>query len=375
MRRDRPAPDPVLVETTADGHDLGGPADVSDRPEVTTVTDDEVVVWVGTEHRRYTGLAHDTVHHLDGIEVRTLPRPGGELVATIATVNDVHFGEAVCGHIEGLESLGPPIDQPNDEPPYPQTMNHAVIDDIEARHRELGGDGVSVVVAKGDLTADGTVEQYDEFLAAYHQRLGHRLVHVRGNHDAYHGGEFAAWPTQRVDVGGATLAVLDTTIPGKASGQVTDDQVAWLDELAAPTHGPPVLVFGHHHVWDPDSNERPDDYFGVHPDRSDLLVGLFARRSRLAGWFAGHTHRNRVRRFAATGLVPWVEVACTKDFPGAWAEYRIYEGGVVQAMRRATSESAVAWAERTRTLFGGLYPRYAFGGLADRCFTVVTNRP
>ena len=36
--------------------------------------------------------------------VRTLPRPGGELLCRFATVNDVHFGETQCGIIEGLES-------------------------------------------------------------------------------------------------------------------------------------------------------------------------------------------------------------------------------------------------------------------------------
>ena len=29
--------------------------------------------------------------------VRTLVQPPGELVATIATANDVHFGETMCG--------------------------------------------------------------------------------------------------------------------------------------------------------------------------------------------------------------------------------------------------------------------------------------
>ena len=42
----------------------------------------------------------------------------------------------------------------------------------------------------------------------------------------------------------------------------------------------PVLVFGHHHPWAPGSDERPDDYFGIHPDDSERLVGLVARRAR-----------------------------------------------------------------------------------------------
>ena len=48
-----------------------------------------------------------------------------------ATVNDVHFGETVCGRIHTVpdEELGVAIPRP-DEPPYPQTMNRAAIAEI-----------------------------------------------------------------------------------------------------------------------------------------------------------------------------------------------------------------------------------------------------
>ena len=94
----------------------------------------------------------------------------------------------------------------------------------------------------------------------------------------------------------------------------------------------------------------------------------------MRGYFAGHTHRNRVRRFAATGDVPWVEVACVKDYPGAWAEYRVYDGGIVQIEHRISTPEALAWTEQTRHMYAGLYHDYAFGSLADRCF-VVPARP
>ena len=92
----------------------------------------------------------------------------------------------------------------------------------------------------------------------------------------------------------------------------------------------------------------PTTYFGINPDDSERLVAVFARRPSLVGYFAGHTHRNRVRRFAATGAVPWVEVACVKDFPGTWAEYRVFEGGIIQVHRRISTPEALAWSERCR---------------------------
>jgi len=129
-------------------------------------------------------------------------------------------------------------------------------------------------------------------------------------------------------------------------------------------------VFGHHHVWSPASRQRPEKYFGINPDDSEKLIEVFARRPKLVGYFAGHTHRNRVRRVAATGDVPFVEVACVKDFPGAWAEYRVFEGGILQIVHRISRPDAVVWSEKTRAMFGGLYPQYSFGQMADRCFRV-----
>jgi len=336
-------------------------ADATAAPEVTTVGPDLAVVHAGTTVRRYEGLAPDTDHELDGVAVRTLPHPGGELLARFATVNDVHFGESRCGVVEGHEdTVGPVFESAPGDDPYPLTMNRAVVAEIEAL-------GVDAVFAKGDLTADGTDEQYRAFLDTYEAAFGDRLVHVRGNHDAYLGQTYAAWPLQRRDLPGATVVLLDTSIPRRASGGVTDEQLAELDRIAADADRP-VVVLGHHHAWDPASVERPDTYFGIHPDRSELLVELCARRPAIVGYAAGHTHRNRVRRFAPTGAMPWAEVACVKDFPGAWAEYRVYEGGVVQMVHRASSPAALDWTERTRQMFWGSYGEYAFGRLEDRCF-------
>ena len=72
-----------------------------------------------------------------------------------------------------------------------------------------------------------------------------------------------------------------------------------------------------------------------------------------------------------TGDVPWAEIGATKDYPGVWAEYRIYEAGILQVVHRISSPEALSWTERTRAMFGGLYPSYSFGTLGDRCFPVL----
>jgi Icc protein len=327
--------------------------------ELTTVADDGAVLFDGPCAIRMTDLNPDSAYQHDGVAFRTLPRPGGQRLATIATVNDLHFGETECGLIEDLGiNTGPILRSAPGDDPYPEVMNRAAAAEIATLEPDL-------VVAKGDLTTHGTDDEYRAFLDCYRPVFGERLVWVGGNHDL----ELAPFGRQEINLPGVTVAVLDTVVPGLASGRIDRDQLEWLDELGSRADRP-VLVFGHHHVWDPGSRRRPDTYFGVHPDDSERLVDVVARRPRLAGYFAGHTHRNRVRRFAPTGRVPWVEVACVKDFPGTWAEYRVFEGGILQIHHRIAAPAALKWSEGCRAMFGGLYVQYAFGELADRCLLV-----
>jgi Icc protein len=345
-------------------------------PEVTveTAVGDAVVGTTGPFHFVVVdGLAPDTEHRLaiDGVpadelvpaSVRTLPVPSGPLLATVATVNDVHFGETVCGMIHDTpeEVLGPWVRSGPGEPPYPVTMNSAAAAEIDAF-------GPDVVLAKGDLTCVGSEDEYQQFLDTY-ARFGDRLHHVRGNHDAMLDPTLAVeGAPYAVEVGGATLAVLDTVRPTDAGGRITPDQLGWLDETAAATSGP-VLVFGHHQIWDIHAPERPADYFGVDPDSSEAFTAVVGRQENIVGYFAGHTHRNRIRRFAESRDVPFVEVGAVKEYMGVWAEYRIHAGGYSQVLHRLRAHDAMDWSERTRHLYGGIYPAYARGPLDHRCFT------
>jgi Icc protein len=328
--------------------------------ELTTVADDEAVVHDGFEVRRYEGLEPDHVYDYDGFAFRTLARPAGEHLCTFATVNDVHFGEVECGIIEGLD-LGPTFAAKPGEDPYPEVMNRAAVAEISA----LGPDALLV---KGDLTSRGTDEEYQDFLRAY-RVFGDRMHHIRGNHESYNHSPFATDPRLVVDLPGVRLAMFDTSLDGKAAGGIPGDTFAWLGDLAASSDRP-VLLFGHHHVWSPESASRPDNYFGINPDDSERLVKLVADNPVIRGYSAGHTHRNRVRRFGITGMVPWVEVAAVKEFPGTWVEYRVYDGGILQIHRRISSPEAMAWTEQTRHLYADTFFDYSFGELADRCFVI-----
>lgn len=329
--------------------------------EVMTVADDEVVVFHGGVPKVWSDLPPDTDVDLGGRVVRTLPRRG-ELLAKVATVNDVHFGETVAGHVDGVTEWAT-FSVEEGEPPYPETMNGAAVEEIAAIEPDA-------VVAKGDLTSTGTHEEYDRFLEVYGGAFGDRLLHVRGNHESYHRLPVATWPTQERVLPGVILALVDTSADGEVNGHLDVDQLEWLDELGQRADRP-VLVFGHHPVWNPTEEPRHDHTFGLVPGDTEALAEVFGRRDALVGYFAGHTHRNRVVRLPAAGDIPFVEVASVKDFPGSWAEYRVFEGSILQIHRRISRADALAWTERTRGMFGGAYPEYSRGRLAERCFELA----
>src|SRR3954447_1016470 len=254
---------------------------------------------------RVAGLEPETAYELevegaaaDGrwlpAEVRTLVQPRGRLLATIATANDVHFGETECGKTgdPATDAIGPVLSSAPGEPPYPEMMNGAIVDEMLVLDPHI-------VVVKGDLTDTGEAEEYDAFLACY-GRLGTRMHHVRGNHDAMRDAAMARQDAPYVIVlGGVTLAVLDTVVPGWVGGDVRADQAGWLDEVAAATTDP-VLVLAHHPVSNADPN------YGLTPDGIGRLHGVFTRRENVVGYLAGHTHSNRVVRAAAGRDVPCV---------------------------------------------------------------------
>jgi len=342
--------------------------------ELTTVAEDAAVVHVDGVPHQFEDLSPATDYEfaIDGhaVAVRTLPRPGGERLGTVVTVNDLHFGETVCGAVDD-DPRGPKLSVPPGATPYPEIMNRAAADEVAA----LGS--VDVIVAKGDLTNAASAEEFDAFRRCWLHRFGDIVSVVRGNHDSDRAP--AEWTGHRVvDVPGLRLAVLDTVVPGEAGGHFDAGAAEWLDAVAAEADRP-VLALGHHparlgpNPLDRLTPDLTDDYFELDPASTDRLVDVVSRRPSLIAYAAGHTHRNYVKHMESTGAVPYVEVGCVKDFPGSWAEYRVYEGGVLQIHHRISTPEALAWSEQCRVLysdFGLDYTRYALGRLEDRCFAI-----
>jgi 3',5'-cyclic-AMP phosphodiesterase len=327
--------------------------------ELTTVADDAATFHDGTTVDQVTDLEPDTAYERHGIAFRTLARPAGALRCRIGTVNDVHFGELEAGRLDEHQA-GPVRRVAPGAAPYPETMNRAAASEMTAA-------GLAAVIVKGDLSTDGTADEFAAFEACYRASFGDRLHVVRGNHDA-HRGQHDYAGDEWIELPGVAVALVDTAVPHSASGHLSAEQIDWLDAHAAASTVP-VLVMGHHQQWV--GGTRSADYFGIDPDASDALTDVMRRRRAIVAYTAGHTHRHRVRFVDG---IPSVEIGCVKDFPGTWAEYRVHDGGILQVVHRMSSPAALAWSEQCRTLysdFGLDYAAYAMGRLEDRCFAIA----
>jgi hypothetical protein len=174
-----------------------------------------------------------------------------------------------------------------------------------------------------------------------------------------------------LELGGWRLVLLETAEPGEHHGVFADDRLGWLEHALEQTREErrPTLVLMHHHPVPPEHADSYPNTIGLNPLHSLRLFDLIGRHPQLKGVLIGHTHRNRVRRHPAAGTTPFVEVSCTKDYPGGWAHYRLYaDGSFRQEVRRTASARALAHSTRCRDLFQGGYRRFALGSLETRSF-------
>lgn len=341
--------------------DVSGPPGAA---EPTTVTPTTATFHHDTSVEHRTGLRPATEYRQGDSSFTTLPEPSGRRRCRFVTVNDLHFGEVEAGRIDD-SPLGPITTKPPGAPPYAEMMNHAAVHEMLASER-VHGELVAVIV-KGDITTLATPEEFGDFEGCYRPAFGERLFAVRGNHDTAEGcHEYAG--DRRIELPGTVVALLDTAVPGADGGDLGADQVEWLDALADDATDP-VVVMGHHPMFLAGGDDNPD--FVLSPDASAALDALASRRPAVIAYTAGHTHRHRVQWMRCG--VPAIEVGCVKDFPGTWAEYEMYEGGLLQIVHRISSPEALAWSETCRKLysdFGVDYSAYGAGRLRDRCLAI-----
>ncbi len=305
------------------------------------------------------------------LPVRTPPRlPGAEL-ARVATISDLHLGAEVFGHWGTIE------EHPVPEVHHPERCAEAAVDEAVAW-------GAGHLVAKGDLTNHGRVEQW----RAYADLVARSPIPVDalpGNHDrafrpdepglrpevaAATFGLSLALPVLVRDLDGIRLVLVDTTTGGRNLGHVETftDEVVQAVADADPHRA--VLVLLHHQLHRHLVAEGWPIGIGHHESTRFLRrLGSTGRRVLVT---SGHTHRHR--RWVHAGVTA-TQVGSTKDYPGVWAGYVVHEGGLRQVVRRVARPDILAWTDHTRRAALGAWRWVSPGPLGSRCFDLTWPAP
>ncbi|MDQ2729200.1 MAG: metallophosphoesterase [Actinomycetota bacterium] len=311
--------------------------------------------------------------------VTTLAPPPGRLTARFATINDTHLGERGFG---GLGTMTDVVPLPPDLDPYPERCARAAI----AEAAEWGSE---LILAKGDLTRDSEPVEFHE--------VGRMLADapvpvgvILGNHDVRHRidgtailgryGIAVAGTATAIDLPGLRIILAHTPVASERRGRLGKKQLGRIAALAAgapsgrgcPPDGSsapdgnrpgPVVVAVHHAPQQmPVATHYPP---GLYAAESRRFVAALNEANPTSMIIAGHTHRNRC--YWVDGVMV-SEVGSTKDYPGVWAGYAVYEGGIRQVVRRIASPSAMAWTEATRQALFGLWGLWSSSSMDQRCW-------
>jgi 3',5'-cyclic-AMP phosphodiesterase len=180
------------------------------------------------------------------------------------------------------------------------------------------------IVVSGDLSENGSAESY-EVVNEVLKELGGEgtpVLLALGNHDdraTFHrvvlGEEGAGDPgpycySQLVD--GLRVIVLDSLIPGQASGALGATQLAWLErELQLPAARGTLIVLHHCCRLASPAHHYPDF---IPRDAAELEALVARHRSQVLGVLAGHSHQANSAPFGGTLYATAPAVLCQLDF-------------------------------------------------------------
>lgn len=150
-------------------------------------------------------------------------------------------------------------------------------------------------ISLGDLTNFGSTLELQEVYELL-QREDRTFIHVLGNHDLY-------WQTRRevleitgqqrylaIDTETAMLVFLDTAKEMDFEdwgGWLDDEQLQWLEGMVKASGMKPLLVFGHHPVYNTTARSEKEKG-SIHP--SIDMWRILNRKKGIGVYFNGHTH-------------------------------------------------------------------------------------
>ncbi len=294
------------------------------------------------------------------LHITTPTPPPGERLSQFATVSDLHLGSSRFGMLFKMRE--------DADVAVPHPIRCAL-----AATAEATAWGAQHLLLKGDLTHHTKADEWPQlehlvrsFKVPYQFTLGnHDRQPKKKGIDTDKGMANAGLdyrPVHHVDLPGIRLVVADTSIPLKGHGQVTKIADEVTEAMSATTTG--VYLGVHHHFekfalpwfWPPGIpvSEGPAFLRSIRQANPNVIVS------------SGHTHRNRA--YFRHGVLI-TEVGSPKDYPGVWAGYTVYEGGITQTIRRVADPASIAWTDRTRRAVGGVWGLWAPGYLDQRCLS------
>ncbi len=301
--------------------------------------------------------------HLDGrlaATLTTLPAPPGRLVGRLATVSDLHIGEHGFGHWPRLHHDGTGASG------HPMLCATAALEEAVRW-------GAQRIVVKGDLSHHCRRREYD-LLAPLLHAVPVPLTLIPGNHDggnhhiddagaclAAHGLPLVT-DVEVLDLAALRLIAVNSVVPHHDHGQLLPRWPS-IERALAEAAGACLLTAHHQLMTTPVPLYLPP---GVLFPQSNRFAKRVAKANPSTLVTSGHSHRHRRRR---RGPIVITEVGSVKDYPGTWAGYLIYEGGIVQVVRRVAAPAAIRWTERTAVSVFGVWGHWSPGRLTDRCFS------
>ncbi|MEV5575307.1 metallophosphoesterase [Spirillospora sp. NPDC052269] len=188
---------------------------------------------------------------------------------------------------------------------------------------------LDAVLVTGDIADHGRPGEYElarELLASRHP-----VMVCPGNHDdraAFR--EFllrepaSKAPVNQVrHVGGAVIALCDSSIPGMDEGLLEEETLAWLTRVLAETPDTTPVLVGFHH---PPSLLHEPFIDGLRQFHTERLEALADRHPNLVAFLSGHAHTATATTFAGRPLLAAPGVVSTLRLP--W-EHRSHPGDYV----------------------------------------------
>ncbi|MDG4860290.1 phosphodiesterase [Streptomyces sp. T-3] len=228
-----------------------------------------------------------------------------------------------------------------------------VIEHLKETHAKGLAARVDALLVTGDIADHGTEAEYEE-AARLLADAPFPVLPCPGNHDrreAYRkallGEPAASGPVNRVHhIGGTTILMCDSSIPGEDEGLLDDETYAWIEETLDGLDGDAPVLLAFHHPPVALHHPLPDRYQLQQPA---ALARLLDGRPQIKALITGHAHSPAATTFAGRPLIVGPGVTWTLRLPWEGEEVADREAPVGFAFHVLDDEGRLTTHYRTVT--------------------------